>query len=247
VRVKAVAKHARPAGMSPGPARPRAGISWAWHDGPPGSAVAPGRVRADPLSDPIAITERPVLGDQIRRPIVWCEIATCLGRYEDPVALGEADIRARAIGAGWRHDAAGRLACPACQQRSPDMWPAYPAVPRARTPAGENRRDDGHARAGGGTGGALVPMASRARNFGTGRRARLWQLLLAMLTTDSSGSDALRRAPASDRTGRGRRAGSAGHRRSRHRALPAAPAHRLPVPVPECAGSLPGPAGPMGR
>jgi len=97
-------------------------------------------VRGDPLTGPIAITERPVLGDQIRRPIVWCEIAPCIRRHEDPAALGEADIRARAIGAGWRHDAAGRLVCPACQQRSPDAWAIYPAVLRARTPAGEYRQ-----------------------------------------------------------------------------------------------------------
>jgi hypothetical protein len=161
VRVKAVAKHARSAGMSPRPAGSHAGIPGTRHEGTPRPAAPPGRVQGDPLSGPITITERPVLGDQIRRPMVWCEIAPCIGRYEDPVALGEADIRARAVAAGWRHHAAGRLTCPACQQRSPDVWPVYPVVPRARTPAGENRQHDDHARIGG-TGGALASITLRA-------------------------------------------------------------------------------------
>jgi hypothetical protein len=204
--------------MSPRPAWPPADIAGTRHQDTPGPAAASGRrVGGDPLSGPITITERPVLGDQIRRPIVWCEIAPCIGRYEDPVALGEADIRARALGAGWRHDAAGRLTCPACQQRSPDVWPVYPVVPQARTPAGENRQHHGHARVGG-TGGALASIDLRAGDFGAGRRARLWQLLLSSLTNDSSGRAALRRTPATNRAGRGRRARSAGHGRPRHRA-----------------------------
>jgi hypothetical protein len=47
----------------------------------------------------------------------------CISRHADPAALGEADARARAIDAGWREDAFGRLACPGCQQRDPRFRP----------------------------------------------------------------------------------------------------------------------------
>ena len=50
---------------------------------------------------------------------MWCEMGSCISWYTDPAALGEADTRARAIGAGWRIDALGRLACPRCQQTDP--------------------------------------------------------------------------------------------------------------------------------
>jgi hypothetical protein len=109
---------------------------------------AGGRVRADLLAGPVAITERAVLGDRIRRPTAWCEMAACISRYEDPAALGEADIRARALAAGWRHDAVGRLVCPYCQQRNPGLWPACPVVPQERTAARGPGRRTGHARAG---------------------------------------------------------------------------------------------------
>ena len=65
---------------------------------------------------PADITRRAEIGDRLRLPITWCEFAPCISRHTDPGALGEADIRARAIAAGWRADAFGRLACPACQQ-----------------------------------------------------------------------------------------------------------------------------------
>ena len=215
MRVKTIARHARSADVSRGPARQRGEFPRTWHQGTPVPAAGPGQVRGDPLSGPIAITERPVLGDQIRRPIVWCEIGSCIGRYEDPEALGEADVRARAIGAGWRHDAGGRLACPACLQRCPDVWPGYPVVPRARTLAGDYRQREGYARAGA-AGGVLASMVSRAGGFGAGRPAMLWRRLLASLTADGSGRDTSRRIVAGHPVGRGHRAGSAGHRRSRH-------------------------------
>ena len=47
---------------------------------------------------------------------MWCEMGSCISWHADPAALGEADTRARAIAAGWRIDALGRLACPQCQQ-----------------------------------------------------------------------------------------------------------------------------------
>jgi hypothetical protein len=74
------------------------------------------------------ITERAAIGDQLRIPIAWCEMGSCISRHADPAALGEADIRARAISAGWRIDALGRLACPRCQQSDPSFWASHPVV-----------------------------------------------------------------------------------------------------------------------
>jgi hypothetical protein len=73
-----------------------------------------------------------VIGDQLRMPIMWCEMGSCISWYADPAALGEADTRARAIGAGWGIDALGRLACPRCQQCNPGFWACRPVVPRDR-------------------------------------------------------------------------------------------------------------------
>jgi hypothetical protein len=73
--------------------------------------------------------ERAVIGDQLRMPIMWCEMGWCISWYTHPDALGEADTRARAIGAGWRVDALGRLACPQCQQTDPCFWAPRPVVP----------------------------------------------------------------------------------------------------------------------
>jgi hypothetical protein len=74
-------------------------------------------------------TGQAVIGDQLRMPIMWCEMGSCISWYADPAALGEADTRARAIGAGWRIDALGRLACPRCQQTDPRFWASCPVVP----------------------------------------------------------------------------------------------------------------------
>jgi hypothetical protein len=73
-------------------------------------------------------TGRALIGDQLRIPIVWCEIAPCISHHTDPAALGEADNRARALSAGWRFDRLGRLTCPDCQQSSPWFWPAHPVA-----------------------------------------------------------------------------------------------------------------------
>ena len=59
---------------------------------------------------------------------MWCEMGSCISWHADPAALGEADTRARAIGAGWRIDALGRLACPRCQQTDPGFWATRPVV-----------------------------------------------------------------------------------------------------------------------
>ena len=78
------------------------------------------------ISACVEITERAVIGDQLRMPIAWCEMGSCIWHHADPAALGEADIRARAICAGWRVDALGRLACPQCQQSGPGFWASRP-------------------------------------------------------------------------------------------------------------------------
>jgi len=145
-------------------------------------------VAADPLTGPVAITEQAVFGNQIRRPVVWCEIGPCIARYEDPAALGEADIRSRAIGAGWRHDAVGRLACPHCQQHSPQLWAAYPVVHRASKPAGERCAPSSHARPG-----RLVAVGQAVtawyRNFNSRQGERTgWPDLLAALASGVNGS-----------------------------------------------------------
>src|SRR5260370_40664820 len=67
--------------------------------------------------------------------MVWCQMGSCIARHFDPQALGEADTPARAIAAGWRVDALGRLACPGCQQTSPHFWPARAVVARDRDAA----------------------------------------------------------------------------------------------------------------
>lgn len=74
------------------------------------------------------MTERPVIGDQLRMPIMWCEMGSCISWHADPAALGEADNRARAIRAGWRIDALGRMACPRCQQTAADFRASRPLV-----------------------------------------------------------------------------------------------------------------------
>lgn len=92
-------------------------------------------------SETAEITERAVIGDELRRPITWCEMDSCISWHADPAALGEADIRARAISAGWRVDAFGRLACPQCQQTAPGfrtshsvvLWDRRTAITRARS------------------------------------------------------------------------------------------------------------------
>ena len=76
----------------------------------------------------VEITERAAIGDELRIPLAWCEMGSCISHYADPAALGEADIRTRAIAAGWRVDALGRLACPQCQQGDSWFWTAHPVA-----------------------------------------------------------------------------------------------------------------------
>ena len=90
----------------------------------PGAADAAARAsparasrQRDPLSGPVGQTQRAVIGEALRTPAVWCDLIPCISRYSERTALGMADVRARAVAAGWRLDALGRLTCPACQQR----------------------------------------------------------------------------------------------------------------------------------
>ena len=94
-------------------------------------ARAEARARADAAAR-AGVTERAVIGDQLRMPVMWCEMGSCISWYTHPAALGEADTRARAIGAGWRIDALGRLACPRCQQTDSGFWASCPVVPQDR-------------------------------------------------------------------------------------------------------------------
>ena len=71
---------------------------------------------------------RAVIGDELRMPIMWCEMGSCISWHADASALGEADNRARAIQAGWRIDALGRMTCPQCQQTTVAFRATRPVV-----------------------------------------------------------------------------------------------------------------------
>jgi len=72
---------------------------------------------------------RAIIGDELRVPILWCEFGNCIARYSSEDALGERDLRARALATGWRYDALGRLACPSCGQHDPAFRNGRPAAP----------------------------------------------------------------------------------------------------------------------
>ena len=91
------------------------------------------RARTGPPAE--AITVRAIIGDELRTPTAWCEMGSCISWHADRSALGEADIRARAVGAGWRIDALGRLACPRCLQTSASFRATRPVVPWDRATA----------------------------------------------------------------------------------------------------------------
>jgi hypothetical protein len=94
-----------------------------------------GRSGSTPAGARVEITERAAIGDKLRMPIAWCEMISCISHHADPAALGEADIRARAIAAGWCVDAVGRLTCPECQQNGSGFWAPRPVVPWDRNTA----------------------------------------------------------------------------------------------------------------
>jgi hypothetical protein len=95
--------------------------------GPPAAAAG--------VSARAQVTERAAIGGQLRLPIAWCGTGSRIWRPADPAALGEAGIRARAILAGWRVDALGRLACPGCQRSGPGFRASCPVALRDRDTA----------------------------------------------------------------------------------------------------------------
>jgi hypothetical protein len=88
----------------------------------PARAEAPARAENTESTESAGSAVRAVIGNQLRMPLMWCEMGSCISWRADPAALGEADARTRAISAGWRIDALGRLACPQCQQTDPSFW-----------------------------------------------------------------------------------------------------------------------------
>jgi hypothetical protein len=113
-----------------------ASAAWATAAAPAAAVPPPGLPgRRTRLRTSVEITERSAIGDELRIPIAWCEMGSCISHHEDPAALGEADIRARAVAEGWRVDALGRLACPKCQQSDAWFWTAHPVAPWDRETA----------------------------------------------------------------------------------------------------------------
>jgi hypothetical protein len=112
-------------------------------------AHAHAAARAPAAQPEPSVMARAVIGDQLRIPVMWCELGSCVAWFADQAALGEADTRARAVSAGWRVDALGRLACPSCQQTDPHFWTPLPvvawdrylAMTRAARAAGVSRLD----------------------------------------------------------------------------------------------------------
>ena len=127
---KAIPRHGRTSGRERGIPRPRAGgyrriqAPGIARPRPPG-----GRLRADPLAGPVAITQRAVLGDQLKRPAAWCEMAGCLSRYDDPASAYYLEPRRREVGESRQ---AGIVRWPAL----PDYHPLAPTADASRAVAG---------------------------------------------------------------------------------------------------------------
>ena len=77
---------------------------------------------------------RAIIGDEFRTPMLWCEFGSCIARYTSEDALGERDLRGRALAAGWRYDGLGRLACPSCTRHDPSFLAGRPAASADRYP-----------------------------------------------------------------------------------------------------------------
>ena len=77
---------------------------------------------------------RAIIGDEFRTPMLWCEFGSCIARYTSEDALGERDLRARALSMGWRYDVLGRLACPACTRHDPSFRGDRPPAPAHQYP-----------------------------------------------------------------------------------------------------------------
>ena len=105
------------------PPRPRFPRRWPAAPGQaPAGAASPPPGQRPAIRPPAMRRWRPmraVIGDEFRVPVLWCEFGSCIGRYTSRDALGERDLRARALAAGWCYDALGRLACPSCARHDP--------------------------------------------------------------------------------------------------------------------------------
>lgn len=201
---KTIPRHARTfdgPGWGPGPGEGR----FPGMENPgPELRLAQEQGRGDPLAGPVVITERAVLGDRLRRPTAWCEMPACISRHDDPAAAGEADIRARALAAGWQHDAVGRLVCAYCQQHNPGLWAAYPLTRQHRPPAGASRQHPAHAQTGRiGTVWTTLFAWHRHLRDDLARRPR-WPQVLAALAGGGNGRNTPPLAHAADRGGAGR-------------------------------------------
>lgn len=171
----------------------------------------------DPLIHPVAITGRCAIGDQIRVPAAWCAVAGCETAFRDPVALGEADNRARAITAGWAKDALCRLVCPACQRDRPvPVWWIPPREPSTvagdNTPAiGASRPQAGTSQSAGSAAAGGQPPAAESRQHGT-----QWPRVLSALVSTRDGSPPPAPAPRHGQAMRARsaRSGGSGGRRA---------------------------------
>jgi hypothetical protein len=159
------------------------GLTRPWPD--PGRHVPQPAVRVDPLTQPVAITEHCVIGDQIRLPATWCDMVGCRAVFADPAALGEADNRARALVASWALDAFGRVICPVCQRHHPASVRLAPQ-PDPGT-AGGHQVAAAATRPGSGASRSARSAAGRqprVPGLGRHRRGAQWPGLLAALASD---------------------------------------------------------------
>jgi hypothetical protein len=195
-------------------------------------------VRFDPLIHPVAITEHCIIGDQIRVPAAWCDMAGCGAGLADPAALGEADNRARAVAAGWAEDAWPGSLCPACQQCT-RAAPAGRAFARKPDTTGDHQAPGGTGRPAGGAGQSIPSAAFRrppAAGLGRHHQETPWPRLLGALASGRNGWTARTRWRISD-TGTGPGQAYAPHNRQ---AVPAARSAGRHVRARRTAGSAGG-------
>ena len=81
---------------------------------------------------PQRVQMRAAIGDELRIPTLLCEFGGCAASYTHRDALGERDLRDRALAEGWQYDVIGRLACPACVQHAPTFWARPSHAPAIR-------------------------------------------------------------------------------------------------------------------
>jgi hypothetical protein len=77
---------------------------------------------------------RAVIGDQLRIPIMWCDMGSCISVHADPASLGEADARARAISVPGASRPTPRSGPPSRSCRGTGTWPS-PGPPGPPCPA----------------------------------------------------------------------------------------------------------------